>query len=267
VADEAPLPVIASVRAAFSFFTQHWRRFALAAALPVPFLFGAWLQSANVVNSAGLLAVATIAAIPYRAAMFRFALRGEYDGVSGLRLGKDEGRLAIVAFLYGLFLMLVFVVALAPLAVLVLGVTAASGDPAALEAAAGDSAAVLAAMGSTGRTIFSVGWALIVCLMLFVGFRLILAAPATIAEGRIVFLKSWPWTKGSFFRLLAAVALATLPGIAAQAVLMSLAVAVGQSAALLAILVVAALYAGSLIGGMMGAGVLAFIYRGLRPPA
>ncbi len=270
VTSQTALPVFDSVRAAFGFFTQNWTRFAPAAALAAVGAV-AFSQALAQPTGPGLLigaAAGFLSATVYRAALFRYALNGEYGGLFGMRLSSDEARLAGVSLLLLLFMALIFMVCIVPLALVVTGMAAAAGDPAALEAAVGDPAATLEALGGPARTVMAMGWAGIFCLLLFVGVRLTLSAPATMAEGRVVFLKSWPWTKGSFFRLLAALVLAMLPGALAEVTLSAAAGAAAEAGAgaLAGILLFGGAFAGALIGGMMGVGLLVFLYRGLRPP-
>lgn len=271
MSEDAKLPVLASVQAGFTFFTLHWRKFAPGAALAA--LAVAVLGQALAIGHGGWALIGLFASmaavVAYRASLFRFALREEFPGPVGLQFGNDEGRLIGIAALYFLFLMLVFLSAFIPMMVVVMGIAGATGDVAAVEAAteAGDAEAILAAMGPSASVAYAIGLALVAGLMLFVWTRLALSAPATIAEQKIVFLKSWPWTKGQFWRLILAIVLAALPGLAGEWLL---AAAAGAATAagipvLGVVLSFVGLFVGALVGGMMGAGVLAFLYRGLRP--
>ncbi len=270
MADDAKIPVLASVRAAWAFFAGNWPRFIPSAALAAlgAFVFFQGLAAGTPGPVLVGVAAGLLPAIAYRAALFRFALRGEFGGMFGLKLGPDEGRLAAVTAMYSLFLFLIGLTAFACMSVVVAGLVAAGGDPAAVEAAVGDTEAAFASLGAAGQTGMIVGMFLIFCLLAFVWARLVLAGAATVAEGRIVFLQSWPWTKGQVIPLLAASFLTALPGFLAQWVLGALAVAasgagLGPVAAFLSL---TGALAGTLIGGMMGAGLMVYLYRGLRPP-
>lgn len=271
MAQDAQVPVIASVRAAFGFFTQNWSRFGVGAALAA--LGSFMLAQAMAYGNPGVLAVGAalwfVTVVAYRAALFRFAFTGDDRGPSGLRLSGDEKRLAIVTVLSWLFLSLVFLVAATPVMLLVLGVVYATADPAALEAAAGDQAAMLTAMGPLAETLLRAGAVAVGALVLFVYVRLCLFEPATIAEGRIIFLKSWPWTAGSFWRVLAALILASLPGFAGGNLLGAIGVMLAEAGAGFAgaLFALAGALVSVWVGGMMSVGVLVFLYRGLRPAA
>lgn len=269
MAEESQLPVIASVRAAWTFFVQNWRRFlpvAAVAALGQFVLLEGFGAGRSGLAYLGYLTW-MIAEIFYQASIYRFALRGEFPRPFGLRVSADEGRIFAVGVLMTLFLILVFLAAFIPAVVIVSGIGAAGGDPTVLGAPGSTPEQMWAALGAAGRTAAVVAGAAVAALMLFVGVRLCLAAPATIAEERIVLLKSWPWTKGCFLRLLAAIVIAMLPSMAATYFFGLIATAAAQSGA--APLAFAANYAASLgatlIGGMMTGGLLAFLYQGLRP--
>jgi hypothetical protein len=271
VAESAQVPVIASVRAAFDFFKQNAVRFAPGAAVAglAGFIFSMAVASGDLVLTFGAFVLWTLTAVAYRAALYRFAFTGDAGGLSGMRLSADEGRLAVVTLLFYLFLGLVFLVAAAPVVLVVLGVVYGTADVAALEAAAGDQAATLQAMGPQAAATLQFGAILIMILLVFVSVRFCLYEVATMAERRIVFLKSWPWTGGSFWRLLAAIILASLPGFIAWNLLSAIGAALSQAGAAPAgaLFVLASSFAGVWLGGMMGVGLLAFLYRGLRPAA
>lgn len=258
------------MRAAWSFFALHWRRFLVPAFL---LALGAFLatQGEVVGNAAvsfpGLVLWAALS-ILYPAAVYRFALRNEYGGFYGLRAGADEGRLALLGLSLALFLFLAGLAAFACLMVLAVAVVIATGDPAAIEAAMGDPAAMQAALGSVAPVIANAGMFAIFCFLLFLAARLALSAPATIAERRFVFLKSWPWTKGVFFRLFAVLVLAAVPGVAADVILANIGGAVSEAGAPVPgmALIFAGVFANALLGIVMSAGALAYMYRGLRPP-
>lgn len=267
--EHASLPVFASVRAAWAFFTAHWRLFLFPAFLLALGVFmateGGAAMNANVAAiGLGLWAVMSVL---YPAAVYRFALRGEYGGLYGLRVGAEEGRLALLSFLFTLFLLLVVFAAGTPLLLLVAAVVMAAGDPEGLQAAQGDPELAIAAMGPEAVLAFQLGLIAIMCLILFVGARLALSAPATVGEGRFLFLKTWPWTKGVFFRLVAVLILAALPGVAIDFFLGTMGRTVAAAGAQIPgmALIFAGSFGNALVGIMMSCAALAYLYRGLRP--
>lgn len=269
MAEHVSLPVFASVRAAWFFFTANWRRFIAPAFLLALGFFLATRGAAAGNASAASLGVVIWAAmsILYPAAIYRFALRGEYGGLYGMRFSQDEARLAALSLLFTLFLLLAGVAAIAPLLVLVAGVVLASGDPAAMEAAAGDSAATIAAMGPAAVFVFNLGLFVVLAFLIFIAARLALSAPAVVAEQRFVFLKSWPWTKGVFFRLVAVLLLSALPGVLLDALLGGIGDAITGAGAPVPgmALTFAGSFGNALMGVMMSTGAVAYLYRGLRP--
>jgi hypothetical protein len=108
-------------------------------------------------------------------ALFRAMLRDEEPGFLHLRLGFDEGRVAIVwlGMLAG------------AIVVILLGVQAVTAAAHAAGGWAGLAAGLLAA-----------------ALLVWLALRLALAAPVAVAEHRIGFFRSWRLTRGRFVPLL-----------------------------------------------------------------
>lgn len=122
------------------------------------------------------------------AAVYRLIFRHEDTRFGYLRLGVDELRLMALTLIYILLLM-----------ALLVAVTLGAAIVAALAAFAGQNAAIF--MGGVAE-LFSLG------LVIFVLVRLSLAPVATFAERRLAIFESWTLTRGQFWRLFGAYALA-----------------------------------------------------------
>ncbi|WP_299544606.1 hypothetical protein [Phenylobacterium sp.] len=122
------------------------------------------------------------------AAVYRLIFRHEDTRFGYLRLGADELRLMALTLIYILLFM-----------ALLVAVTLGAAIVAALAAFAGQGAAIF--MGGVAE-LFSLG------LVIFVLVRLSLAPVATFAERRLAIFESWRLTRGHFWRLFGAYALA-----------------------------------------------------------
>ena len=133
------------------------------------------------------------------AAVYRVTLRPEDHGFSYLKLGMDEVRLALLTFVY----FLLTVVALFG-AVLVAGVIAA---------------VVMGVAGQGAGTMMAVVIEFFILGVLFyMAIRLSLAPAITFMERRLAIFESWKLTKGQFWKLTGAYALA-ICGIIAMSLL------------------------------------------------
>ena len=132
---------------------------------------------------AGLVVIAVTSA-----AVYRIVLRPEDDRVAYLRLGADELRLVGLMLIY-----LVLAIGFTFVVTLVAGMLAAGASM--LGGGAGALIGVLIGIGT-------------LAFMIFVMVRLSLAGPMTFAQGRLKVFESWPLTRGHFWRLLGAYALA-----------------------------------------------------------
>lgn len=267
------VPVVQSVRAAWSFRGLYWRRVAgvLAAVAAANFLanigqvFTPGRPSA--LDLLGLVAVPL--AISAYAGLMRLAFSDEHPGdvefqigTHGFQWGQPEWRylsvllvLALLAFLGAcvfVFLAILFIGGAALQAVLAGGVEGLQNAPPQIRA----TLQILQLMFLLGLFVVST--------------KLSLAPAATIAEKRIVISKSWVLTRGEFWRIAAAQLLATVvPFFAASvlgAVLAGLVAAGGQPkiGALVAIAVASAVSA--FVVTPVSVGLSAYLYRGLRPP-
>ena len=132
---------------------------------------------------AGLLVIAVTSA-----AVYRIVLRPEDDRFAYLRLGADELRLVGLMLIY-----LVLAIGFTFVVTLAAGLLAAGASM--LGGGAGALIGVLIGIGT-------------LAFMIFVMVRLSLAGPMTFAQGRLKVFESWPLTRGHFWRLLGAYALA-----------------------------------------------------------
>ncbi|HEY9234683.1 MULTISPECIES: hypothetical protein [Phenylobacterium] len=133
------------------------------------------------------------------AAVYRVTLRPEDHGFSYLKLGMDEIRLALLTFVY-------FLLAMVALfgAVLIAGIIAAI---------------VMGVAGQGAGTMMAVVIEFFILgVLFFVAVRLSLAPAITFAEHRLSIFDSWKLTKGQFWKLTGAYALA-ICGIVAMSLL------------------------------------------------
>lgn len=150
---------------------------------PDPAAFTAMLRAMAPMMIPGVLVQCVMAA-----AVYRIILRPEDRGLGYLKFGMDEVRLVILTVIY---------VAMA--VVLLVAVVLAAG----LIAVAGS------ALGrNTAMTIGVAAEVFFLGLLFFIAIRLSLAPAITFAERRLAVLDSWRLTRGQFWRLTGAYALA-----------------------------------------------------------
>jgi len=124
------------------------------------------------------------------AAVYRIVLRPDDSAYGYLRLGRDEWRLVLLMLIYvALGILFTFVVTLA--AGLIAGAALAMGE------GIGALVGTLAGLAAVGAIIF-------------VAVRMSLAGPMTFAEQRLRVFQSWTLTRGRFWRLFGAYALAVI---------------------------------------------------------
>jgi len=126
----------------------------------------------------------------FTAAAFRIVLRPQDSRYAYLRIGADELRLVVLALIY--FVITVVGISLITVVAALLGEAAA-----AVGGAAGALLEIAVLLASLGFLIFAT-------------VRLSLAGPMTFAEGRLRVFESWRLTRGNFWRLLGAYALAVI---------------------------------------------------------
>ena len=174
----------------------------IALALAAPALIG---EQALGVGVAMLILVAQLLAVLVGlAALIRAAL-GRPAGSLGVRVGKDEGRLAGSMALSGLFLCLVLLV----LGLVLLAVAGATG----FGPGADFTVVAEASVAQSGWRM----WVLLaleiatVMIVLSLWARLLPSGPATVASGQVVSLAAVKWTRGSGLRPMAGLIVMLLP--------------------------------------------------------
>jgi len=270
---EGKVPIVESAGQAVRFLRENWR-FGLgvaaigAAAQTVAFaVFGLaplWLIAAGIISA---FVHATFVGV---------ALKGQVG--AGARTAGDGMRvfaaMSMVGFFSAIILFMVFYVAMGVLIGPYADEVRAAGQDAARLMAIYDRAA--AAQPNV------LMWAMVIAglLILLVTSRLYLAAPATVDQGRIKVFDSWRWTKGNLLRIAVARVIVLGPALILVGALQSVVAAAfgapaGDLAALSAnarsISVVGFYFVAGvsqfLIYGLLEAGLVSYLYRGLRPPA
>lgn len=150
---------------------------------PDPAAFAAMMQVMAPLMIPGILVQCVMAG-----AVYRIILRPSEEGFGYLRLGMDEVRLVLLTLIY-------VVIA----AVLMVAVVLAAGIIAVGAAALGRQVAIMVGVAAE---VFFLG------LLFFIAVRLSLAPAITFAERRLAILDSWALTRGQFWKLFGAYALA-----------------------------------------------------------
>ncbi len=274
------VPILESARAGFAFARENIAISAAAAAIvAAPVALLETVAQQQILSGAPILGFAIwlaslYAGVFFHAALLRRALALEPGKGAAIRLSADEARLGVAIGVAGFFLAIVCLlpgVFVSAIAFAVLAepfaaeIQAAAGDAVAQQAIAqkvmaqnpGATLAVLAALAFAWWAATS---------------RLYLVAPATIAERRIRTLETWAWTKGNMLRIMAARLALLGPAFSvvmfAQLAIVSL---TGGAAEPPILLEIGIRYAGAfvllLVYSAAEAGLSAYLYRGLRPPA
>ena len=165
------------------------------------------------------LLVLVLVAIPVHAALLRRALNGTVGPAFGVRIGGDEGHLAIVALLLGILVFTVLGAAGLGLVAVIAGLDLAARAGA--DAPPIDSEVVDAVMPMLGEYFGTGEWiaagvAIAVFSIFAIWFlsRLSLAYAATIARGKIQALSSFALTRGRWIAVAIILVAALLPGMA-----------------------------------------------------
>ena len=217
------VPILRSVLAAYAFFIAHWRPI-LIAGLPYTAAYTLYLFMIQGIASgtldegyapvAMLVSIAgMVASVSLSAAALRMAVRGDFSGWLGLKLGQDEFRIFIVSLLVTLLTVIVFV-----LVFLFWGTVFGTIAGMALERAGLDPEEagfdLLEAVSYMGM----VDWIAVVALgiggmaiVTWLSARLVLSLPATMAQQGIRVMKVWPLSDKSGWQIAAALILAGLP--------------------------------------------------------
>lgn len=205
--------VRATVRAGFSGLAPSVR--ACWAALLAAVLISASTQVLPVAVAGLALPIEIAAAVIAWGALYRRAF-GRAGGVAGLRWGMDEWRLLGAQALIALLLFVVLAVLATVVGAVALGVARANAPG----FDATSSEAWRAALSKTGIGTIVAGAAplLGLALLVWLGARLSLAAPASVDQARVRVLSAFPLTKGVTLQVVAAAAVLAAPVVAAMAV-------------------------------------------------
>ncbi|MEP7211267.1 MAG: hypothetical protein ABI740_10555 [Alphaproteobacteria bacterium] len=278
-ASEGKAPVIASVAAAWRFFSANWSLF-VPGALFVGVAAGLGdLVQAMATNAAGpslgpvLMngALNLVASAVFVAAVLRKAVRDETTGLFGLTFGSDEVRLIGVSLSLAVMILPVFI--LLALVFTVFVIQRIARTPEELQALLADpdkfSQALQDSLGQSGMLAMFLLIVLIAAIAVWAAVRLILINAATIGERRIMIFQTWKWTHDNFFRVLAAWVLTALPVIVAvfgSAILIGALTAGQQPTTAIEVFLIAA------VAGFISAmcqipslALVAHLYRGFRP--
>ena len=275
---QSNVPVMQSVRAAYTFWRTYWRP--VVGALAVLAAVTAFQIYWNLTGRTGLsflgMLMSIAASTMALGALFRLAFADEHPGdpgfrpgPSGLQWGAMEWRLLgaiLLIFLLAVIAMVVFFF-LIMLAVIMLAGSGAIGpdmDPEALGRG----------LGAPGAILLLLLLLILLGTVIYAAVRLVLVQPATAASGKVMVFETWPLTKGQFWPILGAVILVSLPSIISGIVTGAISSSAGvegarEGAQVLppATALVVALLSGAVSGFVQApltAGLAAYLYRGLR---
>ena len=272
------VPILECVVIAWRFLIENWRRFLPAAVVVAvasavaPLLLGLLLggPTAGAILAGQL--VEAIALVFFTAAVLRYAIRGEFNGATGLAFGPDEARLVgVLAAVSAIAAPLIFLVLMVWSASIIgsLGLTAEE-----LETRMADQAAfnqtMTEAMGRPPNSSVIVIAILAIGLGFYLFSRLAMANAASIGERKFVLFQSWSWSKGNVLRIMAAVIVTALPAtlinLIINSMLSGISVAEDNPGGILIYVVMEALRV--LIATLIGIPYIALgahLYKGLRP--
>jgi hypothetical protein len=220
---QSQVPVLRSVFAAYAFFIAHWRPI-LVAGIPYTAAYAAQLAllqtqragDAQAVLGLGLMVlsiVTLVTSVALSAAALRMAVRGDFGGWLGLRLGQDEFRVFVVSILVALLTLIVFVLVFLFWGTLFGTIAAGSLERAGIdpETAGFDLAQATGYMGTADWVIVVLSGLAGLAIVAWLSARLVLSLPATIAQGAIRVMKVWPLSHRNGWRIAAALVLAGVP--------------------------------------------------------
>ncbi|MHA6289157.1 hypothetical protein [Maricaulis sp. CAU 1757] len=227
-----PIPIVRSVLAAYAFFLAHWRPILIAG---VPYTVGYALQLVLLQTQTGgetanaglqlvylLLAIGTfLASLALSAAALRMAVRGDFGGWLGLRLGRDELNIFLVSLLISALTLLVFLLVFMFWAVVFSSIALGSLEQAGIdpEAEGFDLTQTTAYLGGSEWGVLILLGLAAAAVILWLTARLILAFPATIAQRKVQVLSVWNLSHGQAWRIAAALVLAMVPFIVIEIML------------------------------------------------
>jgi hypothetical protein len=263
------VPILASVQAGLGFVRDNARTVlpvlaSGAAALTIAPLLGVAIGGRTMSGALMALLAQNLISVGLYAWFLRKAL-----GADGPFL-RDAGNLLTTMIVIGFFLLIVFGMALIP-GMIAFGATLAPYE-AEMAAAQGDPAALNALAERVTRENPAPALVLIVtylAIWMALSSRVYLAAPATIAEGRVRTFETWAWTNGAMLRISAARLVLIVTPLITLLTLQGAALGVLQAQdppnALMTAIVAFALALGSCAVLALEAGLSAFLYRGLKP--
>ncbi|MFT3724773.1 MAG: hypothetical protein QM773_14465 [Hyphomonadaceae bacterium] len=281
------VPVIACIRAAWTFFLENWRLFMPAAAIVAvvsqvgPLLAGL-TASPNPPPQSALQAVfgdflvylpSIIAGLMFTAAILRKAVRDEFLAPTGLAAGADEIRLLgaglAMACLFipigGLVMLVLWITVFSKIVTSEAAMQVLLNDPEAMNKA------IIEALGDGGATALSLFLMLVLAIIIFLGARLYMINAATIGERRVVLFQTWSWSRGNVLRMIGAMILTVLPVMLIDNVVQTIAIsflaAIPEGSRFMPGLLASAVV--SFAGAMTTIPVAALgvvFYKGLRPP-
>ena len=271
---QSNVPVMQSVRAAYQFWRVAWRPAAAALALVtlVSTLQSYWsLRDANGLSLLmfGLLLLVSPIAL---GALYRAAFADEHPGDpafkpgrGGLQWGAMEWRLlgaSLLLLLFAIILLALFAMLLVIAVVMLAGGSGLSGQASPEE--------IAASLGVTGVLLLLALFLVIAATFIYLGVRLGLVMPATAVSGKVMVFETWPLTKGQFWPILGAMILVALPTIITAFLVAFVQAQAGDATPSPAVAGGLALLT-SIIAGFvqapLSAGLVAYLYRGLRPAA
>ncbi|HEX8570917.1 MAG TPA: hypothetical protein VF699_13495, partial [Caulobacteraceae bacterium] len=215
---QSNVPVMEAARAAYRFWREAWRPtlgalLLLAAAAALQYYFTMTGRTGlGLLASLGAFAASMVA----YGALFRLAfadLRPEEaarTGPGGLQWGGMETRLLLAMLLVFL---LAFVAMILFVFVFVIAIMVAAGGAAAGLEGADSPQEVAEALGPRGLITLGVVFLAAAVLAIWVSVRLVLVLPATAGSGKVQVFETWRLTKGQFWRIFAAMIIASAPAI------------------------------------------------------
>lgn len=222
------ISILGSVNSAWAFVRSYFQQLLLAALPYTAFTLGiavlVRINSDDAMGAAGsvigmLFSIgAVVSGLAFYAAVLRLAVNNTSEGWLGLKFGAEERRVLFVTLLiFGLAILTASLIAMfiGPLFLSVenAAMLSAGIDPEALEI---DAVQALGYMKAADWAVI-IGAALIgLALMVWLLARLLMAFPATIAEGKIRVLSVWGLSNGQSARMALALALALGPLLAVE---------------------------------------------------
>lgn len=212
------LPVLQAVSASWQFVLNSWMLL-LPAFLVKALISGAFYSMYLTEGESGgfsmlvglLLFGAEVVCISMA---LRYSIRGEYNGLLGTQIGKDEGRLLLATMMFSFLMFFVLIASLYLVSMFVVAYAATTVED--MAAIAEDDAAmtkvVIEAFSSPSGVMIGLILAVIfLAPILYLAARLITYSAATIARRRIMVFETWKWTKGYAVQIIFALILTYIP--------------------------------------------------------